>query len=70
MKEYEFFMIYVEGESSPTFKHLSYESAVTEAKRLARAFKKKVYILHATKYFELNEFKEVNLIQEDPDVPF
>lgn len=35
MKESPFFMVFVEGENTPAYKHKSIESAENEAKRLA-----------------------------------
>lgn len=43
----KFFMVYVEGESTPTFKHTSKESAEKEAQRLANKLSKKAFVLEA-----------------------
>ena len=69
-KKETFFMVYVEGESSPTYKHLTIESADTEAKRLAKLLNKKVYVLCTIKSFELNEFKVNDCRPENDDLPF
>lgn len=67
MKE-AFWMIYVEGGGSPTFKHTTWQSVETEAKRLAQQTGKKVYILGSVVSYQINEF-----IVEDcrtNDLPF
>lgn len=47
----KFYMVYVEGKSSPTKKHASYNSAANEALRLKKTqtYGTKVYILEATR---------------------
>jgi hypothetical protein len=51
-------MIYVDGESSPTFKHDSREDAEKEAKRLSEKLDKEAYILESVSV--LHE-KEINV---------
>ena len=46
-KEAPFYMVYVEGKSSPTFKHGSMEEATKEADRLAKSLNTKTYVLAA-----------------------
>lgn len=41
----KFFMVYVDGEKSPTMKHISKESAEKEAQRLADVMNKKTFVL-------------------------
>lgn len=48
-----FFMVYVEGQGSPKYKHRDLESAEIEAKRLSKILNKKTYILHPLKSFEV-----------------
>jgi hypothetical protein len=50
MEEYkDFWMIYVEGASSPNKRHYSYDSVYKEAERLAKLhIGKRVYILRPT----------------------
>lgn len=43
----KFFMVYVEGENTPTFKHTSKENAEKEAQRLANKLSKKAFVLEA-----------------------
>ena len=52
-----FYMVFVEGGNSPTYRHTSEESAEKEAKRLATLTKKKVWVLATVKSFELDFFK-------------
>lgn len=54
-----FYMIYVEGERTPTYIHSNLESAEAEAKRLAETLEKRAYILMSIKSYELNKFKEI-----------
>ena len=42
----EFYMVFVEGCATPTYKHENLESAENEAKRLATLLKKKAYVLN------------------------
>lgn len=67
MKE-TFYMVFVEGGNTPTYKHKSQESAETEAKRLARAFKKKAFVLTTVKSFEIIEFTEEECLPDNYDV--
>ena len=46
-KEAPFYMVYAEGKSSPTFKHVSMEEATKEADRLAKSLNTKTYVLAA-----------------------
>lgn len=55
MEPKEFYMIYVEGQNSPTRKHLTYQDAKEEAERLARLTHCKTYILGTIEYFEVND---------------
>ena len=64
----EFFMVYVDGQKAPTYKHDTEQSAVAEAKRLAKLLNKKAYVLIAFKSYELNEFKEERIPYEQ--LPF
>ena len=50
-----FYMIYVEGQNSPTRKHLTYQDAKEEAERLARLTHRKTYILGTIECFEVND---------------
>jgi hypothetical protein len=56
MENTSFYMVFVEGQQTPTYKHTSLESAETEAKRLARTLKKKAIVLASIKSIELHEF--------------
>jgi len=52
------------------YKHPTPESATIEAKRLAKEYGKKAYILASIKSVELIEFKETNLIESLDELPF
>ncbi len=66
----KFYMVYLENERTPTYKHPTVESAKIEAKRLSKTYGKKAYILVAIKSVELIEFKETNLIESTDELPF
>ena len=54
-----FFMIYLEGGGSPTYRHETIESAEAEAKRLSQKFGRPAYILLCYKVIEAEmQFKE------------
>ncbi len=64
-----FFMVYLEGERTPTYKHNSLPSAEAEAKRLVKEHGKKAFVLCTIKSFELNEFI-VEDCRPDYELPF
>ena len=66
-----FFMVFLEGERTPTYKHDNKNSAETEAKRLAKTHKKKAFVLATISSFELNEFikRDCRPLNSD-DLPF
>ena len=70
MKTKTYYMVYVEGQSSTTYKHNSLESAEKEAKRLAKQLDKKAYVLCTIKSFEVNHFIEDDCRPHDSDLPF
>jgi hypothetical protein len=69
MKEV-FFMVYVEGSRTPSYKHYSIESAEQEAKRLAKTLNKKAFVLCSLKSFEIVEFKVEDCRPNDSELPF
>lgn len=69
MSKHPFYMVYVEGMDSPTYKHADPGSANKEAKRLAKILGRKAYVLCSLKSFEINEFK-VEDLRPDDDLPF
>ncbi len=70
MKQTVFYMIYVEGGNSPTYKHDSYESASKEAYRLARTTGKEVFILSAIASCKKEIINIGARKPEDDDLPF
>lgn len=64
-----FYMVFVEGGDSPTYKHDTIESAEEEAKRLAQLTKREAIVLASIKSFEINLFK-VNDLRPYGDLPF
>lgn len=69
MAKLKFYMCYVEGGNSPTYKHFTLKSATTEAKRLAAVSGKEVYILDALTCIKVNKYIIENC-QETTDNPF
>ena len=65
-----FYMVYVENGGGPVFKHASQQSALVEAKRLAKVTGRKTYVLKATTEVVLNEFQVTLLMENDNDIPF
>lgn len=68
MSDFKFYMIYLEGKSSPTYKHQTIESALAEAKRLCEMHNCKAYILGSVSSVEIDKFKVTPLC--DHDLPF
>ena len=67
--EKTFYMVFLEGMDTPAYKHDTIESAETEAKRLAKMYKRKAYVLCTIKSIEINEFI-VKDLRPDGDLPF
>lgn len=70
MKQTVFYMIYVEGGNSPTYKHDSYESASKEAYRLAGTTGKEFFILSAIASCKKEIINIGARKPEDDDLPF
>lgn len=70
MESKGFYMIYLEGGNNPTFKHSTFESADIEAKRLAKKYGRKAYILSTLKSVEIDVFKEIDCRPNDCEMPF
>lgn len=71
MSAQPFFMVYVEGQSSPAYKHENLNSAEAEAKRLAKTLGRKAYVLCSIKSFALIDFVIEDCRPEtDGDIPF
>lgn len=64
-----FYMVFLENERTPSYKHNTLSSAETEAKRLSKTYGKRAYVLCSIKSFEIVEFKEMDL-RPDNDLPF
>lgn len=67
----KFYMVFVEGEHTPTFKHQTPETAETEAKRLTEKTGKESFVLVSLKSFRLpDKFVTTELSIEGDDLPF
>lgn len=69
MENQFFFMVYLENGRAPLFVYTTLESAETEAKRLAKEYRKKAFVLCSLKSFEVNEFT-IKDCRPDSDLPF
>lgn len=58
--EKEFYMVYVDGQNSPTYKHDTKESAETEAKRLSEKLGKKAFVLESKSEFINTKIESYN----------
>jgi hypothetical protein len=56
-----FYMIYLEGEKNPTYKHETLEQARTEAKRLVSTYNKKAYILKTQESLKNEIVSEISI---------
>lgn len=65
-----FFMVYLQGEKSPSYQHSTLESAENEAKRLAKTHGKKAYVLCSLKSFEFTGYKEEDCRPPIQDLSF
>jgi hypothetical protein len=70
MKNQHFFMVYLENESTPTFRHATLDGAETEAKRLSKQYGKKAFVLCSLKSFEIVEFQVKDCRPDIDDLPF
>lgn len=71
MKKEAFYMVFVEGERTPAYKHPALELAEMEAKRLAQLTEKPAYVLASIKSIEVPPKFIVNDIRpEGQDLPF
>ena len=57
MKNQHFFMVYLQDERTPTYRHATLDGAEQEAKRLSKQYGKKAFVLCSLKSFEIAEFK-------------
>jgi hypothetical protein len=65
-----FFMVFVENESTPTYKHETLASAETEAKRLSKMLGKKAWVLCTLKSFQIVEFEVKDCRPNTEELPF
>ena len=70
MPKQVFFMVYLENERTPTYKHTTLESAENEAKRLSKQYCKKAFVLCSLKSFEIVEFKVEDCRPDVDELPF
>lgn len=66
----KFYMVFVEGCTTPAYKHENLESTEDEAKRLATLLKKKAYVLCTIKSVEDTQYKIEDCRPHGSDLPF
>lgn len=72
-REAPFYMVYVEGQSSPTYKHGTMESATKEADRLAKALNKQSFVLAAVMEIRpeiVTSAISIENMEKEEDYPF
>ena len=70
MKNQHFFMVFLEDERTPTYRHATLDGAEQEAKRLSKQYGKKAFVLCSLKSFEVNEFTIKDCRPEIDELPF
>lgn len=71
MEKQPFFMVFVENERTPTFKHEILDQAETEARRLCGQTRKTTYVLASIKSFSIpDEFIVEDLRPIGDSLPF
>lgn len=70
MTTQSFFMVYLENERTPTYRHATLDLAEQEAKRLSKQYGKKAYVLCTIKSIECVEFKTTDMRPSPDDLPF
>ena len=70
MQNQHFFMVYLQDERTPTYRHATLDGAEQEAKRLSKLYGKRAFVLCSLKSFEIVEFKETDCRPDIPDLPF
>ena len=58
-----FYMVFVEGEKTPAYKHYNELIALKEAKRLAEKTDKTAYVLKSIKAVEIAKFNIMEMIE-------
>lgn len=72
-REAPFYMAYVEGQSSPTYKHGTMESATKEADRLAKSLNKQSFVLAAVMEIRpevITSAVSIENMEKEEDYPF
>ena len=70
MKNQHFFMVFLEDERTPTYRHATLDGAEQEAKRLSKQYGKKAFVLCSLKSFEVNEFTIKDCRPDIDELPF
>jgi hypothetical protein len=65
-----FFMVFVEGQHTPAFKHPTLEAAEKEAKRLAEFLNKKAWVLTTIKSVSILKWHVEDCRPSIDDLPF
>ena len=68
--ENSFWMVFVEGGYGPSFKHTTYESALTESMRLTEKLNKPAYVLQSVSKVQQEKFKITKMEPFADELPF
>ncbi len=70
MTNQHFFMVFLQDERTPSYRHATLNGAEEEAKRLAKQYGKKAFVLCSLKSFEINEFTIKDCRPDIDELPF
>ena len=70
MEKQSFFMVFAEGQKTPTFKHRDLTVAEHEARRLSEMLNVKTYVLASIKSFKCIKYEIEDCRPEGFELPF
>ena len=70
MKNQSFFMVFLENERNPSYRHATLDGAEQEAKRLSKQYSKKAWVLCSLKSVEIVEYKIEDCRPDIDELPF
>lgn len=70
MTNQHFFMVFLQDERTPAYRHATLNGAEEEAKRLSKQYGKKAFVLCSLKSFEINEFTIKDCRPDIDELPF
>ena len=70
MTNQHFFMVFLQDERMPAYRHATLNGAEEEAKRLSKQYGKKAFVSRSLKSFEINEFTIKDCRPDVDELPF